>query len=142
MPEAPGSPRSHAGWLKTASFRLGVLASALCLAALLGEAALRLFFAQRLEVVQDERHLLYHYDASLGWFPLPNTRQRVRASRVFTVAHNSAGFRDREHRLGETAGILFLGDSFVWGYDVDAPERFTDKLQARHPEWNVYNFGV
>ena len=38
--------------------------------------------------------------------------------------------------------ILFLGDSFVWGYDVDAEERFTDKLQAAHPEWNVYNCGV
>jgi hypothetical protein len=35
-----------------------------------------------------------------------------------------------------------LGDSFVWGYDVEASERFTDKIQARHPEWNVYNLGV
>src|SRR6185436_14809707 len=28
------------------------------------------------------------------------------------------------------------------GLDVEAPERFTDKLQAKHPEWAVYNLGV
>ena len=39
-------------------------------------------------------------------------------------------------------GILFLGDSYLWGYDVEAAERFTDKLQVRHPEWSIYNLGV
>ncbi len=114
----------------------------LVVAALLGEAVLRVFFSQRLAVFTDERSLLYSYEPTLGWFPVPDTRERVRASRVFTVAHNHAGFRDRDHSPGEMAGLVFLGDSFVWGYDVDVQERFTDKLQARHPEWNIYNFGV
>lgn len=135
-------PQNKGGFLKEFCLRAAVVMVALCLAAVLGEAALRLFFAKRLEVVQDERHLLYRYDSTLGWFPRANTHSRVRASRAFTVVHNSAGFRDREHRPGEPAGVFFLGDSFVWGYDVDAPERFTDKLQERHPEWNIYNFGV
>src|SRR5438876_3200509 len=37
---------------------------------------------------------------------------------------------------------MFLGDSLVWGFDVEASERFTEKLQVRHPEWNIYNLGV
>ncbi len=137
-----GQRRLERPSFKALGFRIGMVLAVLVIAAGVSEVALRLFFANRLEVVEDERHLLYRYDPALGWFPVPNTRQRVRASRVFTVAHNSAGFRDREHSPGEASGIIFLGDSFVWGYDVDAPERFTDRLQAKHPEWNVYNFGV
>lgn len=130
------------GGMKKVFFRTVVLVAGLCVAAVLAEAVLRVFFARRLAVVEDERHLLYQYDSTLGWFPVPNTKERVKASRTFTVVHNSTGFRDREHQAGEPQGIIFLGDSFVWGYDVDAAERFTDKLQARHPQWNVYNFGV
>lgn len=37
---------------------------------------------------------------------------------------------------------MILGDSFVWGMDAEANERFTDILQALHPEWDVYNMGV
>ncbi len=143
--EATKSPEGAAGKpavLKGLLFRTGGVILALALAGLVGEGVLRLFFGARLTVVEDERHLLYRYDATLGWFPAPNTRERVRASRMFTVMHNSAGFRDREHAPGERDVIVFLGDSFVWGYDVNANERFTDKLQARHPGWNVYNLGV
>jgi len=37
---------------------------------------------------------------------------------------------------------LFLGDSFVWGYDVESQERFTEKLRAKLPGWSIYNLGV
>ena len=30
----------------------------------------------------------------------------------------------------------------MWGFDVEPEERFTDKLQARIPEWEVLNLGV
>ncbi len=139
---AEKAPASAGGVRRSALFKVGLIAGAFVLALFLGEAALRIFCRDRLEVVEDERYLLYRYDETLGWFPIPNTRQRVKASRPFTVVHNSVGFRDREHTSGESQAIIFLGDSFVWGYDVDAAERFTDKLQARHPDWNVYNFGV
>jgi hypothetical protein len=58
------------------------------------------------------------------------------------MAHNSKGFRDPEPSLDNRPGILFLGDSFVWGYGVEAADRFTEKLRSRHPERQVYNFGV
>lgn len=31
---------------------------------------------------------------------------------------------------------------FVWGYDVEQPERFTEKLRTRLPDWSIYDLGV
>jgi hypothetical protein len=122
----------------------GLVMAALSLLLALGvaEITLRLFFKSRFAMVQDERNLLYRYDTQLGWFPIPNSRDRVRASRTFTVAHNRNGFRDAEPKATHQPGIVFLGDSYTWGFDVEASERFTDLLQSRHPEWSVYNFGI
>jgi len=38
--------------------------------------------------------------------------------------------------------MIFLGDSFVWGYDAEQQERFTEKLRANIPGWSIYNLGV
>jgi hypothetical protein len=124
------------------SFKIIAIAIALLLAAVLGEVALRLFAKDRLRLIQDERSLAYRYDAELGWFPKANGTTSMNASRPITATHNSDGFRDKEFVANTKPGIVFLGDSFTWGYDVDAPERFTDKLQAKHPEWSIYNCGV
>ena len=123
-------------------FKLVLLASSFALAAGMGEISLRLFFRDRFFVIQDERNLLCQYDPQLGWVPKPNTRDRLKASRVFTVVHNREGFRGPEPTVSNQPAIVFLGDSFVWGYDADAAERFTDKVQAKHPDWTVYNLGV
>jgi hypothetical protein len=119
-----------------------LLLTSLAATAFFAEIGLRLFFRQQLVVVDDERNLLYHYDPDLGWFPIPNQGKHLLASRMFTVVHNSQGFRDIEFSPRQEGGVVFLGDSFVWGYDVDVAERFTDKLRARHPEWPVCNLGV
>ncbi|MGO9202880.1 MAG: hypothetical protein ACLQM8_20355 [Limisphaerales bacterium] len=119
-----------------------LLAGSLALFAGLSEIGLRLFFANDLRLIQDDRSLLYRYDKILGWFPIPGGSNRFAASRPIRVINNSEGFRAPEHTTNSQPGILFLGDSFVWGYDVEAAERFTEKLQAKHPEWNVYNLGV
>jgi hypothetical protein len=80
------------------------------------------------------------FDSTLGWFPVPNYYS---PSEGAGMANNSMGFRGREfHRTGKV-GIMILGDSFVWGWGIAASEdRFTDKIQARHPEWNIYGAGV
>jgi hypothetical protein len=108
------------------------------------ESGLRIFCRESLGRVEDEKTLTYRYDSELGWFPVPNTSKRFTGSRTITVTHNSQGFRDSERASapGDKPAIIFLGDSLVWGFDVEAQERFTDKLQAKHPEWSVYNFGV
>jgi lysophospholipase L1-like esterase len=38
--------------------------------------------------------------------------------------------------------VLFVGDSFVWGYDVEAGERFTELLRAKLPAARIVNAGV
>jgi hypothetical protein len=123
-------------------FRLLTVLVGLLVAALLGEVSLRLFFKDRLKLIEDERSLAYRYDPELGWFPKANSTTVINASRPITAKHNSDGFRDREYVASTNPAIVFLGDSFVWGYDAEAPERFTDKLQAKHPEWSIYNCGV
>ena len=123
-------------------FKVVALLAGLLIAALLGEVCLRLFCQKSLELREDERSLAYNYDPDLGWFPKPNGETVINASRPITARHNSDGFRDREFVASTNPAILFIGDSFVWGYDVEAPERFTDKLQVKHPEWTIYNCGV
>jgi len=38
--------------------------------------------------------------------------------------------------------ILFLGDSFTYGYDAEADERFSDLLQEALPQYGMVNAGV
>ena len=108
----------------------------------LSEIGMRLFLQDRLKVDQDERSLLYRYDPHLGWFPKANSQQTFVGSRPIHVEHNGRGFRDAEHRVGTNPRIVFLGDSFVWGYDVERVERFSEKLSRKLPNWAVYNLGV
>jgi hypothetical protein len=122
---------------------IALLVSSTFLSLLLAEVGLRLFWTSDFPQLQDEKNLMYRYDAELGWFPIPGSQRTIRTpTRTFTAIHNRQGFRDSEFTGTKRPGIVFLGDSFVWGYDVESAERFTDKLQARHPEWAVYNFGV
>jgi hypothetical protein len=122
--------------------KLLVLLLSLLIGAGLTEGGLRLFFKERLGADGDEKSLSYRYDATLGWFAIPNSSNSFRATREITIINNSEGFRAAEFPKGDQPRIIFLGDSYVWGFDVEAGERFTEKLQAKHPEWNVYNLGV
>ena|ERR1044071_2123220 len=128
--------------LRPLAFKLIALFLSLVVAAILGEVVLRLFFSKMLARPDDERSLMYSYDKTLGWFPIPNRLAFLFGSRAFGVTNNSQGFRAPEWTSTDKPGLLFLGDSFVWGYDVNAEERFTEKLQTKHPEWTIYNFGV
>lgn len=126
------------GW----KVRALLLLASMLFAALIGEVGLRLFFSDMLSGGPDERSLLYRYDKDLGWFPIANSANRFTGSVSIMAAHNRNGFRDHDHVKSEKPRILVIGDSFVWGYDVEASDRFTDLLQARHPEWDIYNAGV
>ena len=99
-------------------------------------------FRDRLVLQEDERNLTYQYDPELGWFPIANSKKSFTGSRTIFVEHNSRGFRDIEHSIGAKPRMIFLGDSFVWGYDVEQPERFTEKLREKLPDWSIYNLGV
>ncbi|HWW01757.1 MAG TPA: SGNH/GDSL hydrolase family protein [Candidatus Acidoferrum sp.] len=122
--------------------KLLLLLASVAFALALAEVGLRIAFHNTLALVQDERSLVYRYDPLLGWFPVAARSNRFVGSRPITVVNNSRGFRGPEYAPNDKPGIMFLGDSFVWGFDAEAVERFTDRLQAKHPEWNVYNVGV
>jgi hypothetical protein len=104
------------------------------------EIAMRMLFKD-VGIPADEKNMLYKYDKKLGWFPVQN-RYKMRASRSVEVEHNSRGFRDSEHIVGTNPRIVFLGDSFVWGYDVESEERFTEKLAVKFANLSIYNLGV
>ena len=67
---------------------------------------------------------------------------QFKGSRLINVRHNQDGFRDIDHGVKNKGRIAFVGDSFVWGYDVEQEERFTEKLQAILPDWEILNMGV
>ncbi len=108
------------------------------------EAGLRLFFRETLGFISDdERGLVYRYDSELGWFPKEGYETDFSgAARTIHIKNNSLGFRDIEHNIDGKPVMLFLGDSFVWGYDVEAEERFTEKLRQKLPDWNIFNLGI
>ncbi len=99
-------------------------------------------------IKKDERNILYRYDEELGWFPLESSKKlfngspRFSFNRYIEIAHNSRGFRDSEHTIDAKSRILFLGDSFVWGYNVEKQERFTEKLREKLADSSLYNLGV
>ena len=107
------------------------------------EIGMRFLLKNRLNIKKDERNLSYRYDEELGWFPVENSKKSYKGgSRSIEVEHNSRGFRDSEHIVDTKPGIIFLGDSFVWGYDVEKQERFTEKLRGKLAAWSIYNLGV
>jgi hypothetical protein len=89
-----------------------------------------------------ERSLSYLYDAELGWAPAPNSSSVVAGARTIHVQHNSLGLRDIEFTLDAQPTILFLGDSFVWGLDAEADERFTDLLRSRFSGYKILAAGI
>ncbi|MHC4268507.1 MAG: hypothetical protein ACYSTS_08585 [Planctomycetota bacterium] len=106
------------------------------------EIGMRVFLKDRLYVIKDERNLTYKHDSLLGWFPIANSKNSYKGSRSVNVEHNSRGFRDHEHLIDTKQRIVFLGDSFVWGYDVEKSERFTEKLLIALSNYSIYNLGV
>src|SRR5215470_14451543 len=88
------------------------------------------------------RALLFHHDAGLGWAPIPNAAATFAGTRTVTVRNNTLGLRDVEPAGARKPTVLFLGDSFVWGYDVEANERFTELLRDKLPAARIVNAGV
>ena len=89
-----------------------------------------------------ERSLTYRYDAELGWAPIPSSSSIVTTARTIHAQHNSLGFRDIEFERDARPTMLFIGDSFVWGVDAEANERFTDLLRSRISNTAIVNAGV
>ncbi len=117
-----------------------LLVTLLTLAAI--EVLLRITNLRVLRAGASERSLTYGYDAELGWAPTPNSSSSVASARTIHAQHNSFGLRDTEFAQDGRPVMLFLGDSFVWGVDAEADERFTDLLRKRITNYHTVNAGV
>lgn len=133
--------------MKGRQYRLGreILVQLLIIVAVLGvaEMILRAIDLRELrDSYEPGRPLLFRYDPDLGWSPIPNAFGRFTGSRTVAVRNNSLGLRDIEVSGAGMPTVMFIGDSFVWGYDVEANERFTELLRTRLPGVRIINAGV
>ncbi len=57
------------------------------------------------------------------------------------LKNNSKGFRDIEHSdiNDNRKAIVFLGDSFTWGYEVAFDEMFVNLLRSKISEYQLFN---
>jgi hypothetical protein len=135
-----GTPigRARPGWLRAIAVQC--LALVVTLAAC--EAILRVVDLRYLRMDESGVAPVYAHDAELGWYPIPNSVQEYSGARTVHVRHNSIGLRDIEPEASPKPTIAFVGDSFVWGYDAEESERFTDILRDRLPAYRVANIGV
>jgi hypothetical protein len=122
------------------SIGVSLVVTLVTLAAL--EIALRIADFRELRETLTERSLAYDYDSELGWMPQPGSASTIETFRKTHYRHNSLGLRDEEFRLDAKPTIMFLGDSFVWGLDSEADERFSDLLKARIPDHKILAAGV
>src|SRR5215472_535223 len=106
------------------------------------EVVLRLADFKELRETLSERTLSYGYDSELGWLPVPRSSGQITTFRTTHYEHNSLGLRDEEFTLDTKPTILFLGDSFVWGLDSEADERFTELLKPKLPDYKILAAGV
>jgi hypothetical protein len=90
----------------------------------------------------------YKADPATGYRLYPSTRTCQRypeeGGAVFEIRSNSDGFRsDHEFAPADPRRrIAVVGDSFVFGLGVEAPERLTDVLGSQLPDWRVDNLGM
>lgn len=86
-----------------------------------------------------------------GWANRAGLRAEIVGPHApYRVAHDSRGYRQQERsveRTGDAVRVLTLGDSIVYGWGVEANERFTNRLEARleqelSREVEVWNLGV
>ena len=90
-----------------------------------------------------ERVDFWQYDSLLGWSQKPDQHGTFTMQDFsVTVSTNSLGLRDGEYPLHRVEGkkrMLVLGDSFGWGFGVEAHESFPKLLESRNPDWEVIN---
>jgi len=131
---------------------LGLLAAALAAAAGLGVAEIGFRLVDPFPYISwhEERRIAdrnpnaSQYDPEIGWVGTPGIEIEfaTRHSRT-TVRHNAQGFRDIEAsmRSAEKPALVFLGDSFTWGFEVEFDEMFVQLLRDDFPEHEVFNLG-
>ncbi len=85
---------------------------------------------------------LTQYDAELGWAGVPSKGISFATENARVWKQNNAlGFRDVEpgQRRPDAPAIVFLGDSFTWGYEVGQDEMFVSRLRGPLGDYELFN---
>jgi hypothetical protein len=106
------------------------------------EIGLRAFNIAALPPEPNDASWRFRHDPELGWAARANSVAQITVTRTVSMRHNSLGMRDIEPTPGASSRILFLGDSFAWGFDVEPEERFSDRLRSYLPAVDILNAGV
>lgn len=89
---------------------------------------------------------LFDIDDYLGWKLAPG-KSAVHHSRYFDATYtiNALGYRDKPREQRKAPGtyrVLLYGDSQIFGWGVDVPERFSDLVEAQLPRLEIWNLAV
>jgi hypothetical protein len=108
----------------------------------IAEIALRVLDLPMIRLPPSDRIWGFRHDPDLGWSLPPHNARQVTVTRTVSMRSNSLGLRDAELAPGTGPTILFLGDSFTEGFDVEPEERFSDRLRGNLPAVRILNAGV
>jgi lysophospholipase L1-like esterase len=140
-----GSQRSASIGFRRLLVRLAVAAVAVIFAALAVEGAVRIAFpdwAPRTARLTD----FWRYDARYGWSHIPGATGTFRSYGIDAqVIINAKGYRGAEVPYSRNPGhprVVFLGDSYTWGYGVNVDDTFAARLERLLPGVETVNLSV
>jgi hypothetical protein len=123
-PAAQSSPRSSASPMRRMLLRLVMIGASVGIAILLGEVIVRAFHLGQTCTV-------FRYHDKIVKFK-PHARFMNYEENQNLVQMNNLGFHDHERQLAnDNYRILFMGDSFVEGRQVDTESLFTIRLEKK-----------
>ena len=125
--------------------RATLLLAALAGSFLLAEGFVRLTMPAFRAASSDRQFWEHH--PTLGWAHLPGTVGRLKtANGVIEIRINSAGLRESEEiperKPPGKLRMVFLGDSYAWGYGVEERERLGELLEAAYSWIRTVDLGV
>lgn len=134
-------PKQKSNW--KANLLLLAVSILVCLAA--AEGIVRLLRPADMRRASMPR-LMVH-DDTLGWRGEPNTMKLyLLGDLTIEIKTNELGFRDDPFppwdEVKDKKRILFLGDSFCWGFGVQKDERISEVIESFDPDIEAYNFGI
>lgn len=98
-------------------------------------------YYSKLEINHTEHGNLMTYNPRYGWSGIPLSEATlVTVNNSILIKNNKQGFRDIEHQSSANRpAIVFLGDSFTYGYEVEYDEIFVNLLREKLLEYEVFN---
>ena len=87
------------------------------------------------------------YDENLGWLAAPNMKRYFTIEEFKSLVEtNDNGFRDVpfKKKLRDNTNktkVMFIGDSFAWGWGVEKEDRLSEQLTNIEPNIVTFNLG-